>query len=116
MVTSKTIAAGISSQVKRFHVGVANKKALKETQELVSQSHLFAARLYTRQKIHMDNCPARLPMAAFVANSNPYSWARMNETGPVVSGRPINSPLTTGPQQRPAKVTVAINSGVINIL
>ena len=36
--------------------------------------------------------------------------------GRVVKGSPTNSPLTAGPQRRPANVTEPINNGVINSL
>jgi hypothetical protein len=81
-----------------------------------NQSDLFAAQAYIRQNMQTEISPARLPIAAFALNAWPNSHARMNEIGPDVSGRPINNPLITAPQRRPANVTSPIMMGVMNNL
>ncbi len=57
-----------------------------------------------------------MPTAARPANAGPYCSARKSETGPEVSGKPINSPLIVGPQRRPANVTTAMKKGVMTSL
>jgi len=55
-------------------------------------------------------------MAARAAKAGPYCSARKTEMGPEVSGRPMSSPLNTGPQRRPARVTEPMKIGVMSSL
>jgi hypothetical protein len=41
-----------------------------------------------------------------------WSSVRKGAIGPVVSGNPTSSPLTAGPQRRPARLTAPISTGV----
>jgi hypothetical protein len=56
--------------------------------------------------------PARLPRAVDAAKPAPCSKARKKQTGPEVSGRPMNQPLTVSPQRRPARLAARISTGV----
>ena len=116
IATNKAMNAGINCQEIWLKRNVEDIKAMTALKVLTSQLLFCAARLYVRQKTHMEICPARLPIADPAANSNPNMYARMKEIGPVVSGSPTSSPFTAGPQRRPARVTVPIKKGVINNL
>src|SRR5204863_1198117 len=56
--------------------------------------------------------PARQPRAAAAANPVPCSIAKNQQTGPEVSGSPINQPLKVSPQRWPARLAAPIKTGV----
>jgi hypothetical protein len=88
------IIMGSRDNVKLFHTKVDTKKAIADKIEHPTQPIFRDAMVYTKQNIHIDAKPARFPMAACVAKSDPYCRVRITETGPEVSGKPINQPLT----------------------
>lgn len=79
--------------------------------KLIGQRKRGALNPYPKQKAQVATDPARVPMAAWAANSGPCCKAKKTEIGPLVSGKATIQPPTWLPNRRLSQLAAATRMG-----